>query len=210
MTDNGCGMDVDTLNRVFEPFFSTKGIAGSGFGLATVHGIVSQSGGRILLESVPDEGTMFSILLPLSATTIPAVPMPDRAPAEGGGDTVLLVEDDAMVRTIVTAMLEGLGYHVLAVTCGADAVELAVGGRAQIDLVLTDLAMPTMDGRATAQALRQVLPAIKVLYMSGYAHDVVTRGGGAFEPGTAFLQKPFGAHELAVRVRDVLDADSVT
>jgi two-component system cell cycle sensor histidine kinase/response regulator CckA len=207
--DNGCGMDVDTLNRIFEPFFSTKGVAGSGFGLATVHGIVSQSGGRILVESVPGEGTTFSILLPLSATTIPTLPMPDRAPAEGGGDTVLLVEDDAMVRTIVTSMLEGLGYRVLAVTCGADAVDLAVGGKAQIDLVLTDLAMPTMDGRATAQALRQVLPAIKVLYMSGYAHDVVIRGGGAFEPGTAFLQKPFGAHELAVRVRDVLDADSV-
>jgi two-component system cell cycle sensor histidine kinase/response regulator CckA len=205
VSDNGCGMDAETATRVFEPFFSTKGDAGSGFGLATVHGIVSQSGGRIVLDSRLGGGSTFSIFLPLSegARTPPATAL---AEVGGGADTILVVEDDGMVRTIVTAMLEDRGYRVLAADGGDAAVELATEWSSEIDLVLTDLVMPGLSGRETAEHVRGLFPTVKVLYMSGYTDDVVIRGG-AFEAGTAFIQKPFGAEQLARRVRDVLEME---
>jgi two-component system cell cycle sensor histidine kinase/response regulator CckA len=203
--DNGCGMDAETAASVFEPFFSTKGDAASGLGLATVHGIVSQSGGRIVLDSRLGGGSTFSIFLPVSeGTRTPPATVP--AEAEGGTDTILVVEDDAMVRTIATAMLEDIGYRVLAADCGDAAVELAAEWSAEIDLILTDLVMPGLSGRETAKRVRSRFPTAKVLYMSGYTDDVVIHGG-AFEPGTAFIQKPFGAEQLARRVRDVLEME---
>ena len=203
VSDNGSGMDAETAAHVFEPFFSTKGPDGSGFGLATVHGIVSQSGGRIVLDTTPGGGSTFSIFLPVSEG-VQTMPPPALADVEGGADTILVVEDDASVRTIVTRMLENLGYLVLAADGGEAGVELATAWSAKIDLVLTDLAMPGLGGRETAQRVRGLFPGAKVIYMSGYTDDLVIRGG-ELEPGTFFIQKPFGAADLAGLVREVLD-----
>jgi PAS domain S-box-containing protein len=203
VSDNGGGMDAETAAHVFEPFFSTKGAGGTGFGLATVHGIVSQSGGRIVLDTAPGAGSTFSVYLPLSeAAQTPAPPKP--AAADGGAETVLLVEDDASVREIVTRMLENLGYRVLAAAGGEAALGLAEDWRSKIDLLLTDLSMPGLSGRETAAAVRDLAPAAKVLYMSGYTDDLVIREGTS-EPGSTFIQKPFGSSDLARRVREVLD-----
>ena len=149
VSDNGGGMDSETATHVFEPFFSTKGAGGTGFGLATVHGIVSQSGGRITLDTAPGAGSRFSIYLPVSeAAQTP--PPPQLNDAGGGAETVLLVEDDASVREIVTRMLENLGYHVLAADGGEAALVLAADWGPKIDLLLTDLSMPGLSGRETA------------------------------------------------------------
>jgi two-component system cell cycle sensor histidine kinase/response regulator CckA len=208
VSDNGCGMDPQTATRVFEPFFSTKGAAGTGFGLSTVHGIISQSGGRIALESRLGEGTTFSIYLPLSESA--ATPIPSALEdAEGGAETILVVEDDPSVRSIVIAMLEDLGYRILEADGGDEAVELASAHGSEIDLVLTDLVMPGSSGRETAERVRSLFPAAKVLYMSGYTDDIVIRDGGHFEPGIAFIQKPFGAKDLARSVREALEVELV-
>ena len=203
VSDNGAGMDVETATHVFEPFFSTKGAGGTGFGLATVHGIVSQSGGRIVLDTAPGAGSTFTVYLPLSEAA-QTLPPPELDDADGGAETVLLVEDDASVREIVTRMLENLGYRVLAADGGEAALGLAADWRSKIDLLLTDLSMPGLSGRETAEAVRDLAPAAKVLYMSGYTDDLVIRGGTS-EPGSTFIQKPFGSSDLARRVREVLD-----
>ena len=127
---------------------------------------------------------------------VQTLPPPALADVEGGADTILVVEDDASVRTIVTRMLENLGYRVLAADGGEAAVELAAAWTSKIDLILTDLAMPGLSGRETAEQVRGLFPAAKVLYMSGYTDDLVIRDGD-FEPGITFIQKPFGAAELA-------------
>ncbi len=206
VSDDGTGMDAETATRIFEPFFSTKGSAGSGFGLATVHGIVNQSGGRIVVDSRPGEGSTFSIFLPSSKGT-PTPLATALADIEGGADTILVVEDDAMVRTIVTGTLEDLGYRVIAADGGDAALELAATHASEIDLILTDLVMPGAGGRETAEQVRRLFPTARVLYMSGYTDDVVIRSGGHFEPGVAFIQKPFGAEQLARSVREVLEIE---
>jgi PAS domain S-box-containing protein len=207
VSDTGCGMDAETMARVFEPFYSTKGDSGTGLGLATVHGIVSQSGGRLGLDSAPGAGTTFSVFLPLSAgAKPPSAATPAAGASEGGADTILVVEDDPMVRTIVTAILDDLGYRVLKADGGEAALELAAAWESEIDLILTDLVMPGMSGRETAERVRERFPAAKILYMSGYTDDVVIRGG-AFDPGTAFIQKPFGANELGRAVSDALSLE---
>jgi two-component system, cell cycle sensor histidine kinase and response regulator CckA len=205
VTDNGSGMDAETAARVFEPFFTTKGTGGSGFGLATVHGIVSQSGGRISVESIPDSGSTFSMFLPLSkGDQTPGNSL--LADADGGAETILLVEDNESVRTIVTAMLEDRGYRVLVADGGHAAIVLAGAWGEGIDLVVTDLLMPPgPGGRETAERVRGIFPSAKVLYMSGYTDDALVRGGNLFEAGTGFIQKPFGASELARSVREVLE-----
>jgi two-component system, cell cycle sensor histidine kinase and response regulator CckA len=202
VTDNGCGMDAETAACIFEPFFSTKEGSGSGLGLATVHGIVSQSRGRIALDSRPGHGSTFSIFLPLSKGT-PAPQAVEPVEADGGAETILLVEDEVVVRTIAARMLEDIGYSVVAAGGGDAALALAAKC-SKIDLILTDLAMPGLSGRETAARVRDLFPAAKVLYMSGYTDDVAIRGGSS-EPGTAFIQKPFGADQLARSLRDVLE-----
>jgi PAS domain S-box-containing protein len=205
ITDDGCGMDAETIARIFEPFFSTKGAAGTGLGLATVHGIVNQSGGRIGLESRVGLGSTFSIFLPLSTGAVAPSP-PPASKSGGGADTILVVEDDPMVRSLVTKILVDLGYRVLTAAGGQAALELTDAWPAEIDLILTDLVMPGLSGRETAMRVRGRFPAARVLYMSGYTDDIVIRGG-AFEPGTAFVQKPFGSDELARSVREALDLE---
>jgi CheY-like chemotaxis protein/two-component sensor histidine kinase len=207
VSDNGTGMDAETVTRAFEPFFSTKGDAGTGVGLATVHGIVNQSGGRITLNSRPGEGTTFSIFLPLSSEA-PTAQSFVPAGAEGGADTILVVDDDPMIRGIVIAMLEDVGYNVLEADGAEAALTLAATWTKPLHLILTDLVMPGgSGGRETAALVQGLFPGARVLYMSGYSDDAVIRDGDAFEPGVGFIQKPFGAVELAQRVREILDLE---
>jgi two-component system, cell cycle sensor histidine kinase and response regulator CckA len=203
VTDTGLGMDAETTARIFEPFFTTKGDAGTGLGLATVHGIVMQSGGQIVVYSEPGHETTFKIYLPLSAGGV-AAPKPPAPFADGGTETVLVVEDDPAVRSIVRTMLEARGYDVLAAEGGDEALAAIEQHDGRVALVLSDLIMRGLNGRQTVDRIRETQPDTKVLYMSGYTDDTVIRSG-ALEPGTAFIQKPFSGDDLARRVRELLD-----
>jgi len=204
--DTGTGMSPDVLQRAFEPFFTTKEPGkGTGLGLSTVYGIVTQSHGRLRVDSVPGKGTTFEIFLPQAGEPATA-PMPVATkPGARGSETVLLVEDDAMVRRLAEATLERQGYRVLAAPSGGDALRLAAGRNGSIDLVITDVVMPGMPGPELAQRLEASHPGLRVLYMSGYADDTMARHGIS-EERVNFLAKPFSPDELARRVREVLDA----
>jgi CheY-like chemotaxis protein len=202
VSDNGAGMDEETLAQAFDPFFSTKGDDGTGLGLATVHGIVNQSGGHLTVESGPGRGTTFAILLPLSGVRPAAAPSVS-AQTVVSTETILLVEDNGIVRSIVAAMLESHGYAVIPAASGAEAITVA-RSTGSIDLVLTDLVMPGMGGRDTAEAVRALHPGARALFMSGYTDDAVFRGGGR-SPGTGFIQKPFDGQALAGSVREALE-----
>jgi two-component system cell cycle sensor histidine kinase/response regulator CckA len=207
VSDTGCGMDADTQARIFEPFFTTKEPGkGTGLGLATVYGIVKQSGGNILVYSELGKGTTLKIYLPRVDKTS-ELPEPGAAPAElfRGSETVLLVEDDEMVRALAQAILERYGYTVLAARNVHDALRLAQEGPGQIHLLLTDTIMPVMNGPELAKRFRSIRPETKVLFMSGYTDKVIVNTA-ALEPGTAFLQKPFTPQTLTHKVREVLNA----
>jgi PAS domain S-box-containing protein len=206
VTDTGCGMDDQTAARIFEPFFTTKGENGTGLGLATVHGIVSQSGGRISVASEPGNGTTFRVFLPL-AEGVPAPAAVLLQKAAGGAESILVIEDEPMVRTIVTAMLEDRGYNVVAVDGSEAAIATVSASTASFDLVLSDLVMPGLNGRQTVGCLRELGCDAKVLYMSGYADEVLL--GGPLDPATALLQKPFDGDALARQVRATLDQGNV-
>jgi CheY-like chemotaxis protein len=203
--DTGCGMDADTQARIFEPFFTTKGPGkGTGLGLATVYGIVKQSGGSIEVSSALGQGTTFKIYLPriegvaerLEPISTPNVPL-------HGSETILLVEDEEMVRALAQAILARNGYTVLAAKNVTDALRFAQEGAQPIHLLLTDTIMPGMNGPELAQQILALRPAMKVLLMSGYT-DRVLSSTTAWEPGTAFLQKPFTPQTLADKVREIL------
>jgi two-component system, cell cycle sensor histidine kinase and response regulator CckA len=207
VADDGVGMDPATLQQIFEPFFSTKGMEGTGLGLAMAHGIVAQSGGLIGVESSPGEGTTFTVSLPLADADVSAdeTVVPVSSPSQAsGGETILLVDDDAAVRTVVAAMLNQHGYRLLTAAGGEQALALAQAEPGTIDLLLTDLVMPGMNGRETAEAVRASQPQEKVLFMSGYTDDTVVRHGG-YEPGIAFIQKPFSSDELNAVLTGLLD-----
>jgi two-component system cell cycle sensor histidine kinase/response regulator CckA len=206
VSDTGCGMDAQTAGQVFEPFFTTKE-EGTGLGLATVHGIVTQSGGSIWVYSELGQGTTFKIYLPLVEAERRELTAAPASPSENSsGETILLVEDDAQVRGIVAAMLETRGYRVLAAGDADTAAELA-GTSTEIDLILSDLAVAGSNGRDIAERARKLHPHARVLHMSGYTDDTVLRRG-VLELGSAFIEKPFSSEELARRVRDVLDGRS--
>jgi CheY-like chemotaxis protein len=201
-------MDAATGAQIFEPFFTTKGAEGTGLGLSMVDGIISQSGGQIAVDSEPGRGTTFTITLPL-AERVGALPEPVAAtPASGGAETILLVEDDPVVKTVLTMMLDHHGYRLITAGSGEEALALARAAPDSVDLLITDLVMPGLNGRETAEAVRKHQPQAKVLYMSGYTDDTVIRVGH-FEPGISFLQKPFSGDELAQRVRELLDSHAV-
>lgn len=204
MTDTGHGMDQETLARIFEPFFTTKEPGqGTGLGLPTVYGIVEQSGGFILVDSNPGQGTTFRIFLP----SVPGEESsPDDAanpPVTARGETILVVEDEPAVRMVTRRILESRGYQVIEAGGGEEALHLAEIHRGRIDLVLTDVVMPGLSGAAMAERLRQRHPDLPIIYMSGYTDDQVIRHG-VRQDQTHFLQKPFEAHELAEKVREVL------
>jgi two-component system cell cycle sensor histidine kinase/response regulator CckA len=205
--DTGSGMDADTRARIFEPFFTTKhGSSGTGLGLATVFGIVEQSGGRIDVESEPDQGSEFTIYLPAYTGFEPAVSAAQRPLPQGGSETLLLVEDEATVRASVRRLLEWHGYRVIEAGNGSEALRIYEDNPGAIDLVLTDVVMPEMDGRELVERLRIRNPAIRVVFMSGYSEQSVANNG-AMPPGTGFVEKPFTVDTLMRRLREVLDEE---
>ena len=209
VSDTGRGMDAETVAKIFEPFFSTKA-DGTGFGLSTVHGIVVQSGGSIWVYSEVGLGTTFKVFLPLAEQAQPLESRQrDRAETktQSLGETILLVEDDPHVQRIVRNILHRSRYRVLPASGAEEAIELAKVENGTIDLLLSDLVMPGIGGRELAEQIQLLRPDIAILYMSGYTDDAVVRRG-VLEAGVAFIQKPFGAEALALRIREVLDAHS--
>jgi PAS domain S-box-containing protein len=208
VSDTGCGMDEQTRLHLFEPFFTTKAPEkGTGLGLATVYGIVQQSGGHIDLHSEPGRGTTFNIYLPRSKASLsPEERALGQSMARGGAETVLVVEDEEAVRSVMRRALEGAGYTVLEARGGAEAVRLAEQYAGPIHLVLTDVVMPGLNGRQVAERVTALRPGTRVLFVSGYTDDAVARHGVQGE-GLAFLQKPFMPDALARKVREVLDAN---
>jgi len=203
--DTGEGMDPEACRRIFEPFFSTKpSDKGTGLGLAIVYGIVKQSGGEIFVDSRPGEGTVFTVYLPRAsgfpeARTFP-LPLP---PKTAQGETILLVEDEQAVRRLVRDMLVRNGYRVLEAEGGERALQLFERHRRDVDLLLTDVVMPEMNGRELAARLLERRPDLKVVYMSGYTGDAID-GSGGLEPGAILIQKPFTPRTLLRRVREAL------
>ena len=205
VTDTGTGMDADTQAHVFEPFFTTKEAGkGTGLGLATVYGIVKQSGGFIWLYSEVGRGSAFKVYLPRIEAAAEPVDAAAAAPLPRGTETVLVVEDAAAVRTVVRQMLERSGYAVLDAADGALALEIAARHHGPIHLVVTDVVMPAMGGRQLSEQLARLRPETKVLYTSGYTDDAIVRHG-VLEAGVPFLQKPFTPEALVRKVREVLD-----
>jgi len=205
--DTGTGMDAETLAHVFEPFFTTKAVGtGTGLGLATVYGIVKQSGGSVWLYSEPGQGTTVKVYLPRSDSRVLEEAVRPAAPTDArGSETILLAEDEESLRRLTARMLETRGYEVIAAETATEAVRIAEEQGREIDLLLTDLIMPELSGGELAKRVRTVAPGVRVLFMSGYADDVMT-SKGALEPGAPFLEKPFSARDLAVKVREALDA----
>ena len=201
VADTGSGMDETTRQRAFEPFFTTKPLGeGTGLGLATIYGIVSQTGGYIALQSEQGIGTTFELLLPRAAA-LASIDTPTLAPTRrGGSERILVVEDEAVVRELTRLLLSGEGYTVTVAADGEQA--LALAREHSFDLVITDMVMPNMSGTVLAQHLMNERPDRPIIFISGYAHDV---SGGELRAGEGFLQKPYSRHDLSVAVRTSLD-----
>jgi CheY-like chemotaxis protein len=203
--DDGIGMDERTLGRLFEPFFTTKELGrGTGLGLATVYGIVRQSGGHIRVSSRPQRGSTFTVYLPRAegeSARAPELPLWLEQPRAAG--TVLVVEDEESVRRLASRVLRARGYRVLEARDGAEALAQAREHEGALDLVVTDVIMPGIGGPALIERLLRVAPDLKVLYITGYSEDAI-RQQGSLPAGGALLEKPFTAHQLADRVRAVL------
>ena len=205
VTDTGCGMDAETIMHLFEPFYTTKAVGkGTGLGLATVHGIVMQNGGCIRVSSKPWEGSTFRIYLPLCMKeTDMAETDPRPTAAQGQGETVLIAEDEESVLRLTRSMLEKLGYKVLAASSPKEALQLADAFDGHIDLLLSDVIMPGMNGRDLATHMKDKYPDLHCLFMSGYTADVIA-DHGVLDDGVYFIQKPFTTQQLAHRVKVVL------
>lgn len=204
ISDTGQGMDEETRRHVFEPFFTTKAVGkGTGMGLATVHGVVLQSQGFVEVNSAPGRGTTFSIYLPkIEEPQTKSLSEEQRSPR--GNETVLLAEDETQVRALARIVLESNGYTVIEARDGIEALEIAKRHAGSIDLLLTDVVMPKMNGPQLAAEMSAVRPGLRVMYFSGYTGDAIIRNGGP--GGTVFLQKPFTPGVLCRMVREVLDA----
>ncbi|HKD63980.1 MAG TPA: CHASE4 domain-containing protein [Candidatus Acidoferrales bacterium] len=208
VTDTGCGMDAGTQARIFEPFFTTKGQGkGTGLGLATVYGVVKQSGGFIWVYSEVDHGSTFKIYLPQVTADLErgAIEKTSRG-AHPGTETILFVEDEQSVRELVRDYLGKSGYRVLQAADGVQALEVAAAHKGPIHILVTDVVMPRLSGRELVTRITGSRPAIKILYISGYTDDSIFRHG-VLEGGVAFLQKPFNLKDLAQKIRQVLDGE---
>jgi CheY-like chemotaxis protein len=206
--DHGTGIAPELLEHVFEPFFTTKELGrGTGLGLATTYGIVHQSGGFIDLTSKVGAGTTFRVYLPLidaAAATVPAAEPHASEPA-GGSQHILLVEDEPSVRELTKRLMESHGYRVTAAESGEQALALVDSGSLVFDLLLTDVILTGMSGRDLQERLRERVPALRVVYMSGYTDNIIAPHG-VLEPGTFFVQKPFTSATIGAAVRDALQA----
>jgi hypothetical protein len=205
ISDTGTGIPPEIAGRVFEPFFTTKPKGqGTGLGLATVYGIVTQAGGSIAVTSAPGAGTTFTILLP--ATDQQPVPVEQATPRRpsGGGETILVVEDEAALREVTSRILTRNGYRVLTAAGGPEALKAAESTMEQIHLLLTDVIMPHMLGTELAAKMQELRPAVRVLYMSGYAQPILA-SQGTLAPGLTLVEKPFSEATLLEQVRQVLD-----
>jgi two-component system, cell cycle sensor histidine kinase and response regulator CckA len=204
--DSGLGMDAKTRVRIFEPFFTTKGKGkGTGLGLATVYGIVKQSGGYIWAESEPGHGSAFYTLLPRVPEPANSKVLQEVFDFRSGGETILLVEDDPALRKMAAEVLRDTGYKVLTAPCGADALQVASEHHGPLDVLLTDVVMPGMTGRELADQIVSRYPRIQVLYMSGYTDDAIGNHG-LFGQTLRVLQKPFTHDALVRHVRGVLES----
>jgi CheY-like chemotaxis protein len=211
VSDTGCGMNLDTQAHIFEPFFTTKEEGrGTGLGLATVYGIVKQSGGFIWVYSEPERGSTFKIYFPHVEEDVPTTESAEiRTLQVSGSETVLVVEDEGGVRSLVCEALISHGYKVLEATGAAQALKLSKQHTEPIHLLLTDVVMPGTNGKQLALRLSSLHPETKVLYMSGHTDDAIVRHG-ILEGGLPFLQKPFAPNALLVKVREVLEMKSGT
>jgi len=211
IADTGLGMDSETQSRIFEPFFTTKGAKGTGLGLSTVYGIVKQSGGYIFVDSQPQRGTTFRTYFPrvdgkdeaAAAQESLGLPRPDR-----GQETILLVEDETNLRRLARQYLETQGYKILEAEDGAAALQIVEGHKGPIDLLLTDVVMPGMNGRELALHITAERSAVRVLYMSGYTENAIGHNG-TLDAGINLLQKPFSLPALKDKVREVLDSEPI-
>jgi CheY-like chemotaxis protein len=207
VADTGIGMTAEVRARLFEPFFTTKEPGkGTGLGLASIHGIVRQSGGNIWVYSEPGHGTTFKIYLPRAEESDAIAGPADAAMATlDGAETILVVEDSSSLRILVSKILHRYGYSVLSAATAEDALHLCHEHGGSIHLLLTDVVMPGTSGPSLASQLTSQHPAMRVLYMSGYTDDAIVRHG-LLQGRAAFLQKPFAPDRLARKVRQVLDA----
>ena len=203
--DNGIGMDEETRARIFEPFFTTKDLhEGTGLGLATVYGIIKQHNGSITVESSPDNGTTFTILLPAAPEILPGPEQTEEVPNSPGGDeTILLVEDNSMMRRLARTILERKGYTVLTAKSGNEALQFASTYKGTINLLLTDVIMPGLNGKELFDILSRIRPGLKVLFMSGYTGNVIMTEDITESP-EEFIEKPFSVSALTEKIRLVL------
>lgn len=205
VNDTGCGMDAATKKRIFEPFYTTKTAGkGTGLGLATLYGIVKQSGGNVWVYSELGKGTTFKIYLPRAEDRVDSGELNGTKPTPEGTETVLLVEDEEQVRAILRQILENQGYHVLSASHGEEALAIS-RGPGDIQLMITDVVMPQMSGRELAERVVAARPSLRVLFMSGYTDDAIVRHG-LLADRLSFIQKPFDPATVARKVREVLDS----
>jgi len=204
VSDTGCGVTEETKKHMFEPFYSTKGEHGTGLGLSTVQGIVKQHGGFVDVQDIPEGGTVFLVYLPTSDKQgSSGEDVLEFISAQIGTETILLVEDDQRVRELTLALLKQQGYHVLSAENGHEAIEILKSFQGRIDLLLTDVVMPEMNGKELYEVIHRISPDINVLFMSGYTNEIIAQHG-VLEEGIVFIQKPFTIHALASKIREAL------
>ena len=207
--DSGIGMDEKTKQRVFEPFFTTKAVdKGTGLGLSTVYGIVKQNGGCLYVESEPGKGSRFNILWPLARDgekIIQTVESEHTTSNPAGTETILLVEDDENVRSFACEALKEMNYKVICASNGMEALKKTSSGKSKVDLLITDIVMPGMDGKELVSKMSGRIDLNRVLFVSGYPFDNLVKEG-SLEKGIHFLQKPYSVHSLNTKIRSILDS----
>jgi CheY-like chemotaxis protein len=203
--DTGAGMTKEVMSHLFEPFFTTKKLGqGTGLGLATIYGIVTQNGGFVQVQSAPGEGATFTLYLPRTTQTNSQAPFSEpEAPLRRGNETILFVEDEDTILRVGQRLLENLGYRVLAAAKPGDALRLAEEHAGQVQLLLTDVIMPEMNGQELAQRLLALQPDLRVVFISGYTANIIAPHG-VLPDGAHFVQKPFTTRTLADMVRKAL------
>jgi CheY-like chemotaxis protein len=205
VSDTGSGMDQETQERIFEPFFTTKDVGkGTGLGLSTVYGIVKQSGGYIRVISEPGQGTTFKIYLPRMDDSTTATVETQEISVPRGSETILLVEDEDVVRGLTKKILMQAGYNVLDAKGGEEAIRMCRAHHGPIELLVTDVVMPELSGKEVADRLLELRPTIRILFMSGYTDEAIIQHG-VLDANVEFIQKPFTWIALTRKVRDVLN-----